>query len=109
MQTLSITFVLSDGSVVTAAARPGQSLMEAAVLAGVPGIIADCGGGAVCGTCHIHVDAEWRGHVGQPKEPEEDTLDSVYELGPASRLACQVLLREELDGLIVRVPAGQTA
>jgi 2Fe-2S ferredoxin len=106
---LSITFVLADERVITVSARPGQSLMEAALIGGVPGIIADCGGGAVCGTCHIHVDAGWSDQVGPAKDAEEDTLDAVYEPGPASRLSCQIILREELDGLIVRVPARQAS
>lgn len=104
---LNITFVLADERVITVSARAGQSLMEVALTGGVPGVIADCGGGAICGTCHIYVDADWRREVGQAGVAEEDTLDAVYEPAPASRLACQILLREELDGLVVRVPARQ--
>lgn len=103
----SITFILADERVITVSASPGQSVMEAALIGDVPGLVADCGGGAVCGTCHIYVDARWRDRVGPPKAAEEDILDTVYEPGPASRLACQIPIREELDGLTVRVPTRQ--
>lgn len=104
---LSITFVLADDQVITVPAQPGQSLMEAALIGGVPGIVADCGGGAVCGTCHVYVDAGWSDRIGSPEESEEDILDAVHEPGLLSRLSCQVLLREEFHGLVVRVPTRQ--
>ncbi|WP_072395402.1 2Fe-2S iron-sulfur cluster-binding protein [Hyphomicrobium sp. CS1GBMeth3] len=104
---LNVTFVLADDHVITVPAQPGQSLMEAALIGGVPGIVANCGGGAICGTCHVYVDAGWSDRIGSPEDAEDEILDAVHDPGPLSRLSCQVLLREEFHGLVVRVPIRQ--
>jgi len=100
----AVTFTFDDGGEMLIEAEIGETLMNAAVMAGVPGIIAECGGGAICGTCHIHVDAAWRDAAGAPFAHEEDTLDTVPQLTPASRLACQIVVTEAMDGLRVHVP-----
>jgi len=102
-----ITFIEAgqeNGRVVDAAV--GASVMEAARNAGIAGIPADCGGACICGTCHVHVDAMWRDHVGPPSDIEVATMDFSEDVRAESRLSCQIKVTEELDGLVLRVPAA---
>lgn len=62
-------------------------------------IKAECGGACSCATCHVFVDAEWEDKLNPPSDEEEDMLDSVPDIRPNSRLSCQILMSEELDGL----------
>ncbi|WP_172123601.1 MULTISPECIES: 2Fe-2S iron-sulfur cluster-binding protein [unclassified Devosia] len=64
-------------------------------------IKAECGGALSCATCHVYVDADWLETVGPPSDEEEDMLDSVGDVRPNSRLSCQILMDEGLDGLKV--------
>jgi 2Fe-2S ferredoxin len=102
-----VHFVLPDGQTQTVNAQEGWSLMEAARDAGVPGIIAECGGGALCSTCHVHVDKEWLDVVGAPDELEQITLDLAPDVTDDSRLSCQLKVRPEFEGLVVHVPKHQ--
>ena len=102
-----ITFVLPDGERRNVEGRPGDSLMDAAIRNKIPGIEAECGGSCTCATCHVYVDAEWNKALGIPSEEEEDMLDFVPAVKATSRLSCQILLAEELDGLVVHVPRRQ--
>jgi 2Fe-2S ferredoxin len=86
--------------------RDGWSVMEILRDAGLP-IAAECGGACACATCHVYVDEEWTATVGEPQAMEEDMLDFAYDVQPNSRLSCQIKVRDELDGLVVRVPARQ--
>jgi 2Fe-2S ferredoxin len=88
-------------------AENGQTVMETAIMNGVPGIIAECGGACTCATCHVHVDEAWTEKVGGPSMMEEDMLDFAYDVKPTSRLSCQIKVRDDLDGLVVHVPARQ--
>lgn len=103
-----VTFTFDDGSEMSLETEPGDTLMNAAVKAGVPGIIAECGGGAICGTCHVHVDPDWHVVTGEAFAHEEDTLDTVANVTMNSRLACQIVLSDAMDGLTVRVPGVMT-
>jgi 2Fe-2S ferredoxin len=103
----NVHFVLSNGQVQTVDAKEGWSLMEVARQAGVPGIVAECGGAALCSTCHVHVDDEWLDIVGPPNELELITLDLAADVTDASRLSCQLKVRSEYEGLVVRVPEHQ--
>ena len=105
MSSIKVTFAQADGSEqVIEDAEVGRSLMEVARENAVPGILADCGGGCACATCHVYVDEEWRGAVGTPDEIENEMLDMVSDLHqPNSRLSCQIKLRADLDGLRVTV------
>ncbi|MBK6869421.1 MAG: 2Fe-2S iron-sulfur cluster binding domain-containing protein [Burkholderiales bacterium] len=90
------------------AAKPGMSLMQAAVNANLEGIAADCGGAMTCATCHVHVDEPWRARVPPAKAGELDMLQFTAEpADDGSRLSCQIVLTQELDGLTVRLPARQ--
>ena len=104
---VKITFVQPDGSQQVVEATPGMTVMEAAKLALVPGIEAECGGACACATCHVYVDEAWTAEVGEPEAMEEDMLDFAYDVRPTSRLSCQIKVRDELDGLVVQVPERQ--
>ena len=92
---------------VVAAAAVGSTVMENAIRNGVPGIEAECGGACSCATCHVYVDEAWREAAGSPASMEEDMLDFAFDVRPTSRLSCQIKVRPELDGLVVRTPERQ--
>lgn len=81
-------------------ARPGKTLMEAIRDSALP-IVAQCGGCAACGTCHVHVDEAWREKLPRRQDIEEDMLDMSADFLPDSRLSCQIELTADLDGLTV--------
>lgn len=104
---VKITFVQPDGTQEVVDATPGITVMEAARLAAIAGIEAECGGACACATCHVYVDGEWRDKTGTPSEMEEDMLDFAFDVREESRLSCQIKVTPDLEGLIVRVPAKQ--
>ena len=85
-----------------------MSVMEGAVQNNIPGIDADCGGSMACATCHVYVDEKWFNKLEKKEEGEEDMLDMAYQPNKFSRLSCQLLVSDELDGLIVRIPSKQS-
>lgn len=102
-----ITFVEPDGERIETEAQNGATVMETAIMNGVPGIIAECGGACTCATCHVYVDDAWTDSVGGPSNMEEDMLDFAFDVKAQSRLSCQIKVRDELDGLVVHVPTRQ--
>jgi ferredoxin, 2Fe-2S len=84
-------------------AELGLTVMEVARNAGIAGIVADCGGACICGTCHVHVDAKWRDLVGPPSDIEVATMEFSEDVRDDSRLCCQIKVTEELEGLVLRV------
>lgn len=102
-----ITYIAFDGVRFDVEAQNGSTVMENAIRNSVPGIEAECGGACACATCHVYVDEEWIERVGQPHQMEEDMLDFAWEPQPNSRLSCQIVVSDELEGLIVRVPQHQ--
>ncbi|HZH12269.1 MAG TPA: 2Fe-2S iron-sulfur cluster-binding protein [Microvirga sp.] len=104
---IKITFIDAEGTARTVDAEEGSTVMETAVRNGVPGIEAECGGACSCATCHVYVDEEWEAVTGQPQPMEEDMLDFAFDVRPNSRLSCQIRVRPELDGLVVRTPIRQ--
>jgi ferredoxin, 2Fe-2S len=104
----TVIFLGPSGVARAVEARTGDSLMAVAVRNGVPGIIGECGGNASCATCHVYVEDAFRERVGPPNDLEEDLLDlGVSDRRESSRLACQIPLTEELDGVVVRTPDAQ--
>jgi 2Fe-2S ferredoxin len=81
--------------------------MEAAVDNNVPGIVAECGGSCSCATCHVYVDESWVGQLEEPTPEEADLIEFLDGARPNSRLSCQILLTDELDGLTLRIPESQ--
>lgn len=102
-----LTFVAYDGSRREVQVPVGTTVMRAAVDNAVPGIDADCGGQCACATCHVYVEQVWLEMTGSQTEAEQDMLSFAAITKPNSRLACQVAMTEELDGLIVHTPEGQ--
>ena len=103
-----VFFMLPDGGERIVDIAAGLSVMEGARdREGLGGIVAECGGGAICGTCHVQVDAAWYPRVGEPEGTEAALLEMVPERCETSRLSCQIVLDEEHDGLRVRVPSEQ--
>ena len=84
-----------------------MSVMEGAVQNNIPGIDADCGGSMACATCHVYVDEKWFNKLEKKEEGEEDMLDMAYQSNKFSRLSCQLLVSDKLDGLIVKMPSKQ--
>ncbi len=102
-----IHFIEHDGREHTVDVEAGLSLMESATQNGIPGIDGDCGGVCACATCHVYVDREWLAATGERTETEIDMLELAADVEENSRLACQIKVSEELDGLIVRTPLSQ--
>ena len=102
-----VTFIEHNGTRHEVTVAPGLSLMRAAVDNRVPGIDADCGGQCACATCHVYVDAAWAPRLGKRGEMEEDMLSFAATTQENSRLACQITVSDELDGIVVTMPEGQ--
>ena len=102
-----ITFIQHDGAESMVDGDVGLSLMETALKHNVPGIDADCGGGMACATCHVYVKDEWLDKLPIKEDGEEDMLDMAFEPKKNSRLSCQIIVSDELDGLIVNIPSKQ--
>ncbi|MFV3128335.1 2Fe-2S iron-sulfur cluster-binding protein [Niveispirillum sp. KHB5.9] len=102
-----VTYILRDGGQRQVTASSG-SVMAAAMQNNVPGILAECGGGCACATCHVYVDPAWIDRLPPPDEIEAELLDGVAaERRPNSRLSCQIMLSADLDGLVVQMPEAQ--
>lgn len=102
-----ITFIEHNGIEHVVDATDEQSVMQAAVDHMIPGIVADCGGACSCGTCHAYIDAPWADKLPAPAADEAMLLDGALHAEPGSRLTCQIRVRSELDGLVVRLPVSQ--
>ena len=103
----SITFIDFGGEKRTVEGKNGQSVMEAAVGNGVPGIDADCGGACACATCHVYVNEEFLGKLQPQDDMEISMLEFAENVKPNSRLACQIKVSDDLDGLTVTTPESQ--
>jgi 2Fe-2S ferredoxin len=100
-----VTWILGDGREISAQVAIGHNLMEAAVANNVPDVIGECGGCLSCATCHVYVDPAWETKTGKPGEMENDMLEiTTAERKSNSRLSCQIVASEELDGLVLHVP-----
>ena len=102
-----VTFIDQAGKKREVEAKAGQSIMEVAVANMIPGIDADCGGACACATCHVYVDDAWVGKIKAMDDMEESMLDFAEEVQDNSRLSCQILVTEELDGIVVTTPESQ--
>ena len=102
-----ITYVTSENETHTIDVDNGLTVMEGAVQNNIPGIDADCGGGMACATCHVYVKDEWLDKLTKKEDGEEDMLDMATEPKKNSRLSCQIVVTDELDGLTVNIPYKQ--
>jgi ferredoxin, 2Fe-2S len=105
---LTIRFIQTDGNIRELRAPEGSSVMQAAMGAGFPGIIAECGGSAMCATCHVYVDEAWADRLPAPLANELEMLEcTASERLPMSRLSCQIKMSAALDGILLHLPANQ--
>src|ERR1700742_4581103 len=100
-----MTFIKPGGERVEVDAPLGLSVLEIAHRNNID-IEGACEGSLACSTCHVIVDPEWFAKLAKPTEDEEDMLDLAFGLEKTSRLGCQIVMSEALDGLVVRLPAG---
>ena len=102
-----ITYIEHNGKEHTINVDNGLTVMEGAVQNDIPGIDADCGGSMACATCHVYVKEQWLDKLPQKEDGEEDMLDMAFEPKNNSRLSCQLIVSDELDGLEVNIPSKQ--
>ena len=100
-----ITYIEHDGKTHTIEVASGLSVMEGAVQNNIPGIDADCGGSMACATCHVYVEEKWLDKIPLAEEAEVDMIDMAFEPKKNSRLSCQLIVSDDLDGLIVSIPS----
>ena len=103
-----ITYIDYQGNSKTIEVENGLSVMEGAVQNEVTGIDADCGGSMACATCHVYVEEKWLNKIPKAEEAEVDMIDMAYEPKKNSRLSCQIIVSDELDGLKVTTPEKQS-
>jgi 2Fe-2S ferredoxin len=102
-----IKFTSHEGNTVEVHAAAGTSVMQAAVDNGIDGIIAECGGACSCATCHCYVDDAWTAKLDAASDLEKEMIECVLDPEDNSRLSCQVVITDELDGMVVRLPENQ--
>ena len=103
-----ITYIEHNGTNHTVDVQNGLTVMEGAVQNNIPGIDADCGGSMACATCHVYVKEDWFDKINKKSEGEDDMLDQANEPKKNSRLSCQIIVSDDLDGLVVDMPEKQT-
>ncbi len=104
----TIQIIQTDGSTRELVAPEGTSVMQAAMGGGLTGIVAECGGSAMCATCHVYVDEAWADRLPAPLANELEMLEcTASERLPTSRLSCQIKMSAALDGIVLRLPATQ--
>src|SRR5271168_2693973 len=102
-----VTYVAADGTSYDVEVPVGTSVMEGAVSNGIPGIDAICGGACSCATCHVRVEDAWLELLNEPDATEKEMLEFAVDVGPGSRLSCQLKMSTSLAGLVVHLPKTQ--
>jgi len=104
-----VTYIDHDGKQTTLDVELGTSVMQAATLNGIDGIVAECGGSCMCATCHVYVREDQLA-LTSAMEPDEDAMleGTASERRANSRLSCQLVVSAEMDGLVVTMPETQT-
>ena len=97
-----------DGGSKTIEVENGLSVMEGAIQNDIQGIDADCGGSMACATCHVYVDDKWFDKIPKAEDAEIDMIDMAFEPKKNSRLSCQIIVDDKLEGLEVTTPEKQT-
>lgn len=103
----TLTYIEDDGTTRTVEGTADRSLMQLALDHGVAGILGDCGGACSCATCHGYIDERWAPALPPMSETESFMLDAVPDRRANSRLCCQIKLTDELNGIVIRLPAEQ--
>ena len=103
-----IVFVSAAGERTEVEATAGESIMRIAQNAGIEGLVAECGGCLSCATCHCYVQGGWADKVPPPSEEEQVMVECAIDVREdESRLSCQVVFTEDLDGIEIGIPASQ--
>ena len=103
-----ITYTDHQGNSKTVDVENGLSVMEGAIQNDVPGIDADCGGSMACATCHVYVEEKWLDKLSKAEDGEIDMIDMAFEPKKNSRLSCQLIVTNELNGIKVTTPKKQS-
>ena len=103
-----ITYKDQEGNSKTIEVENGLSVMEGAIQNNIPGIDADCGGSMACATCHVYVEDKWFNKLPKAEDGEVDMIDMAFEPKKNSRLSCQLIITDEMDGLEVTTPEKQS-
>ncbi|MDG2514689.1 2Fe-2S iron-sulfur cluster binding domain-containing protein [Sphingobium sp. PAMC28499] len=104
----TVLFVEASGAEHRIDVPTGENLMRAALNEGLEGMVGECGGGLACATCHCYVEEDWADRLPAPAQTELDMLEcTTSERRPSSRLGCQIIASDALDGLVVHLPAAQ--
>ena len=103
-----ITYIDFQGNSKTIEVENGLTVMEGAIQNNIPGIDADCGGSMACATCHVYVEEKWFNKILKAEDAEVDMIDMAYEPKKNSRLSCQLIISDELEGLKVTTPEKQS-
>ncbi|MCB1668291.1 MAG: 2Fe-2S iron-sulfur cluster-binding protein [Porticoccaceae bacterium] len=102
-----VNFYDHEGNHFEVNVETGTSVMQAAIDNGIDGILAECGGACSCATCHCYIDSAWTEKAGAPSEIEQQMLECAVDPQENSRLACQVTVTEEMDGVVINLPESQ--
>ena len=103
-----ITYIDNQDNSRTIEVEKGLSVMEGAIQNGIPGIDADCGGSMACATCHVYVQEKWLNKLPKAEDAEIDMIDMAHEPKKNSWLSCQLIVSDDLDGLVVKTPEKQS-
>ena len=103
-----IIYIDKSGNSKTVEVEVGLSVMEGAIQNNIPGIDADCGGSMACATCHVYVEEKWLDKLTKVEDAEVDMIDMAFEPKRNSRLSCQLIVSNDLDGLTVTTPEKQS-
>ena len=103
-----IKYIEHNGKEHVVEVQNGLTVMEGAIQNDIPGIDADCGGAMACATCHVYVEENWFNKLTKAEDAEVDMIDMAYEPKKNSRLSCQIIVSDELDGLEVTTPEKQS-
>ena len=103
-----ITYIDYQDNSKTIEVENGLTVLEGAIQNDITGIDADCGGSMACATCHVYVEENWLDKIPKAEEAEVDMIDMAFEPKKNSRLSCQLIISNELDGLKVTTPEKQS-
>ena len=103
-----ITYIDKNNNAKTIEVNSGLSVMEGAIQNNIPGIDADCGGSMACATCHVYIEEKWLDKIPKAEDAEIDMIDMAHEPKKNSRLSCQIIVSDDLDGLIITTPEKQS-
>ena len=103
-----ITYIENSGKTHEVEVQKELTVMEGALQNNIPGIDADCGGACACATCHVYVDEKWFDKIPEKSSAEQDMLDMAIEPNKFSRLGCQIVVTDNLNGMVVKMPSKQS-